>query len=237
MTSEIYEKIKEIKEQISHIEKEERSINPNNYIETDIKIKKIRNILSSMEQNIGEVSIMYDGLQKQEQLEVINEIKPIENEYKIKKNNIDKIDEKNTQKLNWEKLRNNEISGYDAQKIERKEYENQYHEVENHEEIINTIHKDVKEVYEQFETSEVDKSINLRKNKSNKFFLLQNKLIIYILLIFALLCISILLLFLIKSHSTYLELNKKKSIPTLPPKCDIGYKPLKDKCVIDYSIK
>ena len=27
-----------------------------------------------------------------------------------------------------------------------------------------------KEVYEQFETSEVDKSINLRKNKSNKFF-------------------------------------------------------------------
>ena len=145
MTSEIYEKIKEIKEQISHIEKEERSINPNNYIETDIKIKKIRNILSSMEQNIGEVSIMYDGLQKQEQLEVINEIKPIENEYKIKKNNIDKIDEKNTQKLNWEKLRNNEISGYDAQKIERKEYENQYHEVENHEEIINTIHKDVKE--------------------------------------------------------------------------------------------
>ena len=145
MTSEIYEKIKEIKDQISHIEKEERSINPNNYIETDIKIKKIRNILSSMEQNIGEVSIMYDGLQKQEQLEVINEIKPIENEYKIKKNNIDKIDEKNTQKLNWEKLRNNEISGYDAQKIERKEYENQYHEVENHEEIINTIHKDVKE--------------------------------------------------------------------------------------------
>ena len=145
MTSEIYEKIKEIKDQISHIEKEESSINPNNYIETDIKIKKIRNILSSMEQNIGEVSIMYDGLQKQEQLEVINEIKPIENEYKIKKNNIDKIDEKNTQKLNWEKLRNNEISGYDAQKIERKEYENQYHEVENHEEIINTIHKDVKE--------------------------------------------------------------------------------------------
>ena len=68
-----------------------------------------------------------------------------------------------------------------------------------------------KEVYEQFETSEVDKSINLRKNKSNKFFLLQNKLIIYILLIFALLCISILLLFLIKSHSTYLELNKKKN--------------------------
>ena len=158
MTSEIYEKIKEIKEQISHIEKEERSINPNNYIETDIKIKKIRNILSSMEQNIGEVSIMYDGLQKQEQLEVINEIKPIENEYKIKKNNIDKIDEKNTQKLNWEKLRNNEISGYDAQKIERKEYENQYHEVENHEEIINTIHKDVKETNQNLKA--ISHSIN-----------------------------------------------------------------------------
>ena len=158
MTSEIYEKIKEIKDQISHIEKEERSINPNNYIETDIKIKKIRNILSSMEQNIGEVSIMYDGLQKQEQLEVINEIKPIENEYKIKKNNVDKIEEKNTQKLNWEKLRNNEISGYDAQKIERKEYENQYHEVENHEEIINTIHKDVKETNQNLKA--ISHSIN-----------------------------------------------------------------------------
>ena len=153
MTSELYEKINEIKDQISQIEKEQRLINPNNYFETDIKIKKIRTILSSIEKDIEEASIIYEGLQKQEQLEVISEIKLIENEYKIKKNNVDKIEEKNTQKLNWEKLRNNEISGYDAEKIERKEYENQYHEVENHEEIINTIHKDVKETnHKQGET-------------------------------------------------------------------------------------
>ena len=61
-----------------------------------------------------------------------------------------------------------------------------------------------KEVYEQFETSEIDNQIKPRKTNSKKFFLLQNKLIIYILLIFAFLCISILLLFLTKSHSTNL---------------------------------
>ena len=158
MTSELYEKINEIKDQISQIEKEQRLINPNNYFETDIKIKKIRTILSSIEKDIEEASIIYEGLQKQEQLEVISEIKLIENEYKIKKNNVDKIEEKNTQKLNWEKLRNNEISGYDAEKIERKEYENQYHEVENHEEIINTIHKDVKETNQNLKA--ISHSIN-----------------------------------------------------------------------------
>ena len=42
MTSELYEKINEIKDQISQIEKEQRLINPNNYFETDIKIKKRR---------------------------------------------------------------------------------------------------------------------------------------------------------------------------------------------------
>ena len=145
MTSEIYEKIKEIKDQISQLEKEKYILDIKNPNQADLKIKNLRNILSSIEKDMNEVLIIYEGLQKQEQLEVINEIKQLESEYKLQKKNIDEIDEKNTQKLNWEKLRNNEISGYDAQKIERKEYENQYHEVENHEEIINTIHKDVKE--------------------------------------------------------------------------------------------
>ena len=145
MTSEIYEKIKEIKDQISQLEKEKYILDIKNPNQADLKIKNLRNILSSIEKDMNEVLIIYEGLQKQEQLEVINEIKQLESEYKLQKKNIDEIDEKNTQKLNWYKARNNEISGYEAEKIIRKEYENQYHEVENHDEIINVIHKDVKE--------------------------------------------------------------------------------------------
>ena len=123
MTSEIYEKIKEIKDQISQIEKEKYILDIKNPNQTDLKIKNLRNILSSIEKDMNEVLIIYEGLQKQEQLEVINEIKQLESEYKLQKKNIDEIDEKNTQKLNWYKARNNEISGYEAEKIIRKEYE------------------------------------------------------------------------------------------------------------------
>ena len=127
MTSEIYEKIKEIKDQISQLEKEKYILDIKNPNQADLKIKNLRNILSSIEKDMNEVLIIYEGLQKQEQLEVINEIKQLESEYKLQKKNIDEIDEKNTQKLNWYKARNNEISGYEAEKIIRKEYENQYH--------------------------------------------------------------------------------------------------------------
>ena len=143
MTSEIYDSIKEIKELISLIEREKSSIRSENYNETDLKIKKIRETLSTIEKNIQELLITYETLDKFEQKEVTNEIKQIEGDYRILKNKIDTIEQSNTQKLNMERLKNGEISGFDAAKIERKEYENQYHEVENQGEIIKVIHKDV----------------------------------------------------------------------------------------------
>ena len=92
------------------------------------------------------------------------------------------------------------------------------------------------EQYEQFETGEIKSS---KKSKHSKKFLSIKQYIKYTLLTFTILCFVI-FLFNITSNPSSSPKNKIESpIEKLPlkKKCDIGFKNVGDKCVIDYAIK
>ena len=148
MSSEFQPEIDEIKDKINELEREQNSIKKDNYIETDLKIKKMRKLMTDIDKQLQELLISLESLSNSENKPLISEHKNLSSEFRIIKSKIDRIEEENTQKINWYKLKNGEITGLDAAKVERKEYENQYHEVENHNEIINVIKKDVLETNE-----------------------------------------------------------------------------------------
>ena len=162
MSSEFQPEINEIRGKINELEREMNTIKKDNYIETDLKIKKIREKMTNIDKQLQELSISLESLSTDEIRPLMSEYKDLSSEFRIIKSKIDKIDADNTQKMNWYKFKNGEITGLDAAKVERKEYENQYHEVENQGEIINVIKKDV------LETNENLKNIGVAINKQGE---------------------------------------------------------------------